>query len=74
MSKKSILPFGRANYKLMIIGIGVILLGFILMSLDSTEFGFGFLGLTLGPLVVFSGFVIGFFAILKTPEEPNDDN
>ena len=74
MSKKSILPFGKKNYQLMVAGIGVILLGFILMSLDSEEFGFGFLGLTLGPLVVFAGFVLGFFAILKTPEKSNDDN
>ncbi len=74
MSKKSTLPFGKKNYRLMILGIVVILIGFILMSLDGQDFGFGFLGLTLGPLVVFAGFVIGFFAILKKPEEAGDDN
>lgn len=58
------LPFGRRNYTLMLIGIGVILLGFFIMSLDKEEFGFGFLGLTLGPIVVMSGFVLEFFAIL----------
>ena len=58
------LPFGRRNYMLMLIGIGVILLGFFIMSLDKEEFGFGFLGLTLGPIVVMSGFVLEFFAIL----------
>lgn len=61
------LPFGRRNYTLMLIGIGVILLGFFIMSLDKEEFGFGFLGLTLGPLVVMSGFVLEFFAILARP-------
>ena len=61
------LPFGRRNYMLMVIGIGVIMLGFFIMSLDKEEFGFGFLGLTLGPLVVMSGFVIEFFAILVRP-------
>ncbi|HLK98504.1 MAG TPA: DUF3098 domain-containing protein [Hymenobacter sp.] len=61
------LPFGRRNYMLMLAGIGVILLGFFIMSLDKEEFGFGFLGLTLGPLVVMSGFVLEFFAILARP-------
>ncbi len=49
----------------MLIGIGLILLGFIIMSLDSEEFGFGVLGLTIGPLVVMAGFVVEFFAILR---------
>lgn len=61
------LPFGRRNYTLMLAGIGVILLGFFIMSLDKEEFGFGFLGLTLGPIVVMSGFVLEFFAILARP-------
>jgi Protein of unknown function (DUF3098) len=61
------LPFGRRNYTLMLAGIGVILLGFFIMSLDKEEFGFGFLGLTLGPLVVMSGFMLEFFAILARP-------
>jgi hypothetical protein len=62
------LPFGRQNYTLMLIGIGVILAGFFIMSLDKEEFGFGFLGLTLGPLVVMAGFVLEFFAILTRPK------
>jgi hypothetical protein len=61
------LPFGRRNYMLMLAGIGIILLGFFIMSLDKEEFGFGFLGLTLGPLVVMSGFMLEFFAILARP-------
>ena len=62
------LPFGRQNYVFMLIGIGVILAGFFIMSLDKEEFGFGFLGLTLGPVVVMSGFVLEFFAILARPK------
>jgi len=38
------------------------------MSLDTEPYGFGFLGLTLGPLVVLAGFVLEFFAILSKPE------
>lgn len=62
------LPFGRQNYLLMLAGIGTILAGFFIMSLDKEEFGFGFLGLTLGPIVVMSGFVLEFFAILARPK------
>lgn len=62
------LPFGRQNYVLMLIGIGTILAGFFIMSLDKEEFGFGFLGLTLGPIVVMSGFMLEFFAILTRPK------
>lgn len=65
MSNSSKLPFGKSNYTLMLLGIIVILAGFFIMSLDKEEFGFGFLGLTLGPLVVLAGFTIEFFAILK---------
>ncbi|GAB3510476.1 hypothetical protein GCM10027341_48870 [Spirosoma knui] len=66
--KTPALPFSRRNYTLMLIGIGVILAGFFIMSLDKEEFGFGFLGLTLGPIVVMSGFVLEFFAILARPQ------
>ncbi|SFD92620.1 DUF3098 domain-containing protein [Spirosoma endophyticum] len=62
------MPFGRQNYILLLAGIGIILAGFFIMSLDKEEFGFGFLGLTLGPIVVMSGFVVEFFAILVKPK------
>lgn len=62
------LPFGRRNYVLMLAGIAVILAGFFIMSLDKAEFGFGFLGLTLGPVVVMGGFMLEFFAILARPK------
>ncbi len=52
----------------MLIGIGILILGFTLMSLDSEEYGFGFLGLTLGPIIVMIGFAVEFFAILSKPE------
>ncbi len=65
--KKSALPFGKKNITLMIVGIVLVLGGFILMSIASAEFGFGILGLTVGPLVVVSGFIVEFFAILRKP-------
>jgi uncharacterized Tic20 family protein len=65
MTNKEKLPFGKTNYTLMLVGIVVILAGFFIMSLDKEEFGFGFLGLTLSPIIVLAGFTIEFFAILK---------
>lgn len=61
----SSLPFGQANYKLMFVGLALILGGFIIMTMDKEEFGFGFLGLTLGPVIAFLGFMVEFYAILK---------
>lgn len=63
------LPFGKKNYQFMVIGIVVLLIGFIIMSMDKEPYGFGFLGLTLGPLIVLTGFGIEIFAILHTPAE-----
>ena len=65
MTNKEKLPFGKMNYTLMLAGIAIIVIGFLVMSLDKTEFGFGFLGLTLGPIIVLLGFGLQFFAILK---------
>ena len=51
----------------MVLGIITLVLGFVIMSLESNQHGFGFLGLTLGPIVVMAGFVIEIFAILHKP-------
>lgn len=63
--KKNKFAFGKENYKWMLIGLAVLLAGFITMSLDKEQHGFGFLGLTLGPIMIMAGFVIQFFAIFK---------
>ncbi len=66
--KKKGFAFNKENYKWMLIGLGVILLGFIIMSLDTTQHGQGFLGLTLGPIVIVAGFILQFYAIFKKSE------
>ena len=63
------LPFTRKNYQLMIIGLLVVATGFTLMALDTEPYGFGFLGITLSPIVVVTGFIIEFLAILYSPKE-----
>ena len=63
------LPFEKANYTLMLAGLAALIIGFTLMSLDSQQHGFGFLGLTLGPLVIMIGFIIEIVAILYKPKK-----
>ncbi|MFT4032214.1 MAG: DUF3098 domain-containing protein [Siphonobacter sp.] len=64
-TKPEAMPFSRKNYLWMIIGIVCILIGFLVMSMDKEPFGFGFLGLTLGPVIVVAGFIVEFYAILQ---------
>jgi hypothetical protein len=61
---KSKLAFSRINYILMMAGIGILSIGFIIMTMDKETYGFGFLGLTLGPILVMAGFIFEIFAIL----------
>jgi len=63
------LPFGKKNYQMMIIGVAIITIGFIIMTLDKEPHGFGFLGITLSPVVVLIGFIVEIAAILHTPKE-----
>ncbi len=68
--------FGRENYKLLLIGLGLIVLGFILMigggSKDPKVFSyslFDFQRLTLAPILVLAGYIVEIFAIMKRPKE-----
>ena len=67
---------GRENYKLLAIGFGIIVLGFLLMlggrSEDPNEFSekiFSFRRITLAPIVVLAGFAFEIWAIMKRPKE-----
>jgi hypothetical protein len=57
--------FDKSNYRLFIIAIAVVILGFILMS-GTTDI-YSNTKIVLAPLVVLAGFALGFFAILKKP-------
>jgi uncharacterized membrane protein HdeD (DUF308 family) len=65
---KSSLPFRKTNYIIMLIGILLIITGFIIMANDAEQYGFGFMGLTLGPITVMSGFILELFAIVYKPK------
>jgi hypothetical protein len=67
------------NYKIMLIGIATVILGFILMigggSEDPNEFSyeiFSFRRITLAPIVVMAGYVVIFYSILKKSSSQAD--
>jgi hypothetical protein len=62
-------PFSKKNYLFLFLGLGLIVLGFVIMGMDATPHGNGFMGLTLGPILTLSGFVLEFYAIFaKSPK------
>ena len=74
--EKTNFALNRENYKLLAIGFGIIVLGFILMlggkSEDPNEFSekiFSFRRITLAPIVVLAGFGFEIWAIMRKPKE-----
>lgn len=74
-SPRLMLVFDKSNYMMLIIAIGFIALGFILMtgggSDDPNVFDramFSFRRITLAPILVLLGYIIGIYAIMKKPE------
>ena len=63
MENRNNFAFGKRNYLIMFVGMVVIGLGFIIMTMDKEQYGLGFMGITLGPIVVLAGFGIEFLAI-----------
>jgi hypothetical protein len=62
-------PFSKKNYLLLFLGLGLIVLGFVIMGMDATPHGNGFMGLTLGPVITLSGFILEFYSIFaKSPK------
>lgn len=68
--------FNKVNYKILLVGLAVIALGFILMSGGGSEdpnvFNeeiFNFRRIRLAPTVVLIGFGITIYSILKNPKK-----
>ncbi|MBC6427121.1 MAG: DUF3098 domain-containing protein [Ekhidna sp.] len=69
MSEKRKLAFGKMNYIVMITGVIVLIIGFIFMTMDNEPYGFGSMGLTVGPVTVMLGFLIQFVALFYKSEK-----
>lgn len=68
--------FGKENYRLLIIGLVVIIVGFLLMigggSDDPNVFSediFSFRRMTLAPILILAGYIIEIYAIMKKPKD-----
>lgn len=75
-TSKETFALGKENYKLMIIGVAIIVLGFLLMigggSDDPKVFSpaiFSFRRITLAPMLVLAGLLFEIYAIMKKPKE-----
>jgi len=74
--------FSKKNYTLLLIGLGLIGLGFLLMigggSDDPNVFSdslFNFRRITLAPILILSGYIVEIFAIMYRPKKTeNEDN
>ncbi|HAG16250.1 MAG TPA: DUF3098 domain-containing protein [Bacteroidales bacterium] len=71
-NKPEITIFEKHNFKFLLIGLGLIFLGFILMLGGGTdspnEFNqamFGFRRLTLAPILILAGFAVEIYAIMS---------
>jgi hypothetical protein len=83
MSEKSQdeLAFGKENYRLFLIAIATVVLGYLLMvgggSDDPNVFNkeelFSFRRITLAPVMVLIGFGLGVYAITKRPKDHPTD-
>jgi len=76
MSKDTRKPgfaFGKENYRILIIGVVIVVIGYCLMvgggSEDPTKFNadeiFSFRRITLSPIVILAGFVVVLLGIMK---------
>jgi hypothetical protein len=65
--------FGKENYRWMLIGLGVLALGFFLMAggkstdpkVFNTDEVYSTTRITIAPLLIIAGFIIEIFAIMK---------
>jgi hypothetical protein len=75
-AKTTEFAFGKQNYILLFIGLGLIVLGFLLMigggSKDPNVFNpniFSPRRITVAPILILAGYVVEIFAIMKKPKE-----
>ncbi len=77
--KQNNMPLTVANYKLMLIGLAIIIIGYVLMtgggSDDPNVFNeemFSFRRITLAPIVVLAGFGFEIYAIMYKPQNKKE--
>ena len=74
------MTLGKENYKFIILGCIIVILGFILMSGGGTdnpnEFNeqelFSFRRITLAPFFVILGYIVVLYGVMKRPKDSNE--
>lgn len=79
--KKAGFPIPVSSYKMILIGFGIVLVGFVLMmgggSNSPDEFNydiFSFRRITLAPIIVLAGFGFVFWAIMRKPKKEESED
>ena len=62
--------FARRNYVLMIVGVALVVVGYIMMRIDNQVDGF--VSLYLAPLIILGGYLEIIYAILWRPREAKE--
>lgn len=67
--KEKDMALSKQNYWMMLGGLGLILIGFFLMSGGGATDKYGFRQITLAPIILLIGFVFEIYAIMWRPKE-----
>jgi len=79
---REFMAFDKSNYRLLIIGIAIVVIGFILMSgggsgdpnVFNAEEIFSFRRITLAPITCLIGYIFVIYAIMKKPKGGQGDD
>jgi hypothetical protein len=65
MDKSKNFPLDTKRIYILLTGIIIMVIGLYIMTLDKEPFGFGFLGITLGPIIVLIGVFIPIYSLFN---------
>ena len=65
MENKKKFPLDAKRIYILITGIIIMMIGLFIMTLDKEPFGFGLLGITLGPIIVLIGVFIPIYSLFN---------
>jgi hypothetical protein len=79
--KNNMFAFGKENYRILLIGLVINIIGFVLMigggSEDPNKFDaaelFSPVRLTVSPILIVAGYVVMIYAIMKKPKSDNKE-
>jgi len=66
--------FSRTNFIIMLAGIALLIIGFIIISMETAEYSFVPMGLTIVPAFLMVGFIVEIYAIMHKDKPAEGDN